>query len=219
MVNSFQAVLHKKYPKGKFGFLSEFDCENGIADVVIYERRKNWKKNARLGLIQARWVYALRELPYRQIFTTDYLREVAGVSKKRARQALQEFAQTGFCLKKANKDTWVKIKQPQLVTKKIWAIEAKLNNWRRALWQAYRYLDFAHEAWVLLDEESSRPAIKNITEFQRLNIGLSSISTSGKITRHFSPLPSLPKSKLKYWQANSAIAARAMISSDVYNTN
>ena len=94
---------------------------------------------------------------------------------------------------------------------KIYAIEAKLRDWKRALSQAYRYLDFANQSWVVLDNSRSKPAIENILKFKRLNVGLASISINGKIVIHFRPKLQPPKSLQKFWQANSEIASRFTI--------
>jgi hypothetical protein len=65
------------------------------------------------------------------------------------------------------------------------AIEAKLKNWKRALQQAYRYKWFAEEAVVILDSAFVNPALKNISEFQKLGVGLAQINLKGKINFHY----------------------------------
>lgn len=68
-----------------------------------------------------------------------------------------------------------------------WAIEAKLKNWKRALQQAYRYRWFAEYSYVVLDQHYSSSALDNLCEFQKLNVGLASINTEGKVQIHFKP--------------------------------
>ncbi|MEG6570601.1 hypothetical protein [Thermoanaerobacterium thermosaccharolyticum] len=57
----------------------------------------------------------------------------------------------------------------------IIAIEFKLKNWRKAIKQAYRYKSFSYESYVILDQDFISTAKKNISEFQRFNIGLCGI--------------------------------------------
>ena len=186
--------------------LNEFDCSNGIADIVISSLRKDWKENSDIGKVRSQWTYALKSLPYRRIFTTDYFVELTGVTRNSALGGLRHFVEAGFCQKKGN-GKWIKLYQPKPVVRNILALEAKLTDWKRALKQASRYLDYAHQSWVVLDEYAIKPAQKNIKEFQRLNIGLSSISTNGEFTIYHTPSVQPPKFLTRFWQANSQIAA------------
>jgi len=67
------------------------------------------------------------------------------------------------------------------------AFEMKLNNWQRALTQAFRYRSFANMSYVMLDDDHVGPALTNIHKFVTSNIGLLSINTEGKINTHFEP--------------------------------
>jgi hypothetical protein len=69
----------------------------------------------------------------------------------------------------------------------VFAFEMKLSNWRRALLQAYRYRSFADMAYVVLDYHRAGPAIEQVDRFEKANIGLLSIDTSGEIYSHFHP--------------------------------
>jgi DNA-binding helix-hairpin-helix protein with protein kinase domain len=60
----------------------------------------------------------------------------------------------------------------------IFAIEAKLYNWRKALKQAYRNKLFADRAYVALPEESAAPAICQIQEFHHASVGLIIVSNT-----------------------------------------
>lgn len=204
LVKSFEslAATHSS------NLLTEFDCSAGIADIVFFELRKNWQDASELGEIPSRWAYSLLKLPYRRNFSIDDYIKISGMSKNYAKNALKQFEETGFCKKRIKSDTWVKIRQPRPVVNKIYAIEAKLKDWKRALMQADRYRYYATQSWVLLDACSIKPAVKNIDQFQRLNVGLAGITLSGKILNYYSPTSMPPKSKLHYWQANSEIAQR-----------
>ena len=58
---------------------------------------------------------------------------------------------------------------------------------QRALEQAFRYRSFANYSYVILDNAHIRPAVKNINEFQRKNIGLIGLSVSGELFEYFIP--------------------------------
>jgi len=204
LVKSFESLANKH----STNILKEFDCSNGIADIIFFDLRKNWQNTSELGDIPSRWAYALLKLPYRRNFTIDEYLIISGMSIKYARRALEQFEKVGFCKKGIKKDTWVKVRQPRPIVNKIYAIEAKLKNWKRALIQADRYRYYATQSWVLLDAFSIKPAVKNIEQFKRLNVGLASITSSGEISNYYTPTSKPPKSKLHYWQANSEIAQR-----------
>ena len=116
-------------------------------------------------------------------------------------------AKLGFC-EKTPAGLWVKSKQPLPVVAEITTIEAKLGNWQRALAQAYRHHSFASESWVLLDHARSASAFRNVDRFQRLNVGLITISVAGVTRKLFTPIKKRPKSEFHFWRANSAVAQR-----------
>jgi hypothetical protein len=60
----------------------------------------------------------------------------------------------------------------------IISIEYKLNNWRKALKQAYRYRSFSNESYVFLDIDYISNPIKFLDEFQKYNIGLCGVSNN-----------------------------------------
>ena len=190
-----------------FGILKEFDCSNGIADMLLFKLRKDWRVFMPISDISPNWIYALRKLPYRKIFTSEEFASTALVSQKRAISALNDYSRLGFCVRKSS-NVWIKKRQPRQIVTKIVAIEAKLRNWKRALWQAYRYLEYSDQSWVLLDAYSIKPALANLLEFQRLNVGLASLSSTNEIRFYFSPVRRSPKSDHRRWQANAEIAKR-----------
>lgn len=56
------------------------------------------------------------------------------------------------------------------------AIEAKLNNWRNALHQAYRNTCFAKLSYILVPESTAKTASKYLPEFSKRSVGLCFIS-------------------------------------------
>lgn len=209
LVSVFESVA----PILRKGFQSllELDSSNGIADIVLYQLRKDWQKNAQLSAIHPRWAYALHQLPYRRYFTTEDFSRFTATSKNTASTSLKSYAAAGYCELSPTNKKWIKFKQPSLITNKVYAVEAKLKDWKRALKQANRYRDYAHQSWVLLDEKNVNPAYKNIDRFQRLGIGLASISIGGHVNRILTPRDELPKLPIAQWHANSEIAKQISI--------
>jgi hypothetical protein len=67
------------------------------------------------------------------------------------------------------------------------AFEMKLTKWKRAMIQAFRYKAFANYSFVLVDMDHVAPALSNIEQFKKSNIGLMSVNQYGDSHVHFQP--------------------------------
>lgn len=187
--------------------LVEVVTPSGIADIVLLRQIDSGSPSTLRRVVQPRWFFALRELPYRRIFSAEDLAQLAGVSIGRARDAANEFVDAGYC-EKVGSNRWRKFRQPKPITNRLCAIEAKLSDWQRALLQASRNYDFANESWVLLDHSRSTPAIAALPEFVRRNVGLATMSVAGEISIHFRPVQSKPRSTQRSWHVQGEIIRR-----------
>jgi len=82
----------------------------------------------------------------------------------------------------------------QAIIIRSFAFEMKLSNWKRAITQAYRYRAFANLVYVVIDRHFLKPALLNIEDFVRSNIGLISIDQSGFLHIHHAPRFEVPYS-------------------------
>ena len=71
--------------------------------------------------------------------------------------------------------------------KRSTAIEVKLRNWKRALNQAYRYKWFSDRSFVCLPCENIQPAIKNLDNFKKFDVGLISICSDKGMNIIYNP--------------------------------
>lgn len=187
----------------------EFDSPNGIADVVLATLVDGWEDRLRLGAIKPAWAYALFKLSEEGCSVEEFASFV-GVTKTTATRVLKSYGEAGFCGFDSEKKYWNKLESPKALVAEFCAIETKLKNWRRALYQASRYRDFAHQAWVVMDDRDVSPALRNLEEFSRLNVGLASIATTGEAKIHAKPTLRSPRSELRFWYANALIAQRLL---------
>mgnify|MGYP000955710346 FL=1 len=74
----------------------------------------------------------------------------------------------------------------------IIAVEYKLSNWKKALIQAFRYKNFAHASFVILDKDYYHRATKNIDSFIRSKVGLGYVDETGDIIINYNPGISKP---------------------------
>jgi hypothetical protein len=82
------------------------------------------------------------------------------------------------------------------------AIEVKLQDWKRALQQAYRNTCFAHRSFVLLPKSTALTALSRLAEFERRGVGLCYIDGVDIIVLQDSPRTA----PLEPWLASEAIS-------------
>ncbi len=75
---------------------------------------------------------------------------------------------------------------------KITSYELKLNNWKQALKQAFKYRTFSNTCFVVMDEAFSNRALDNIDQFFHFNIGLASFNKENELKTYFIPKHSEP---------------------------
>ena len=69
------------------------------------------------------------------------------------------------------------------------AFEAKLKDWQQALRQAYRYRYFADKSIVVMPDEYSGPALRNLSIFEEMGVGLWVFKKStNQIKKAFTPV-------------------------------
>lgn len=71
-------------------------------------------------------------------------------------------------------------------------IEFKLENWRRALGQAFRHRNFGNEAYVVIDGSRLQSMSGRVRAFRQANVGLILLDTSGNAEVLVYPEPKLP---------------------------
>jgi len=203
LVNEFKNITKTKKiklrSKNKFGIVTELESGNGIADIVVFNLRNNWREYSGISTFNPRWTSILISLPYRKIFSVDDFTKIACCSNQTAGKILTAFKLAGYC--NQTKNGWMKLKQPRAPINTIYAIEAKMKDWKRALYQASRYKEFANQSWVLLDNHYCRPALNNLSEFKKRNIGLLTIDAESNINVIVESKTQVPNVNYRYWYA------------------
>ena len=201
LVNKFKDITRNNITIT--GHMCELDSGNGIADIVLFKQRKDWSNYSDISLLNPKWTYLLVVLPYRKVFNLDYFTTISCTTNQTALKVLNQYTLIGYCRKTPN--GWIKLRQPRPPISKIFAIEAKLRDWKKAMQQATRYLDFAHQSWVLLDNYYCKPALKHRDEFIKRNIGLITINTSSELNVLIKAKPQPPRTNYRFWGANTSI--------------
>lgn len=122
--------------------------------------------------------------------TLENVSKITGSSKRQITFSLKKLINRNYAEKKDS--YYILNNKYELSFKKSIAIEAKLKNWKRALAQAYRYKWFADYSYVVLDNNYVNNSLKNISLFEKYNIGLISITPDGDFYEHYTPIVEKP---------------------------
>jgi hypothetical protein len=201
------AAIRTTFPASAWTWLSELKSANGVADLVAVKSSASPGPPS-LNDIAQRWVYPLKCLPSHISVTATCFAQQFATSAGYAREILHSYHRAGFCEYAAGTKTWTKVRDPLPVVERIVALEVKLRDWRRALYQATRYLDYATQAWVVLDHRALAAALAHADDFVQRGIGLMGLSRAGEIEVIAHPAKRGPRMPARYWQANAEIARR-----------
>ena len=193
---------------GRWVWLSELESPNGIADLTAIRLADAKKCLERLALVPPRWTYALRCLPLGTPVTALEFASSLNVTPTYSRTILGRFEDSGFCTSDESRRSWTKMIQPEPIADKIVAVELKLSDWRRALYQASRYLDFATHTWVVLDERALDRARTHVEEFANRGIGLAAITPRGDLHVETPAANRGPRLLGRFWHMNAEISRR-----------
>ncbi|MEI3802327.1 MULTISPECIES: hypothetical protein [unclassified Chitinophaga] len=185
---NYRAFCHWDPKKFDTKILEEVDLGYGIADLVISKLAgKKEQSNFPLNYFDA-LVYKIIET--NKSISFEKLKEITKANSSTINGSLKKLIQDSYVAK--SDSLFVFHKTYKAVAIDSIAIEAKLKNWKRALDQAFRYKWFADKSYVVLDSNYIKPAISNINEFTKMNVGLAEINLQGEVKLHFKPIKSLP---------------------------
>jgi hypothetical protein len=194
--------------RSRWAWLSELESPNGIADLAAIRVSDTRRCREQLALIPPKWAYALRCLPMATPVTALEFAGSLNVTPAYARTILGRFKESGFCTFEKYRRSWTKIIQPEPIADKIVAIELKLSDWKRALYQASRYLDFATQSWVVLDECALDRARAHVEMFGNRGIGLAGITPQGDLQVECQAANRVPRLPGRFWHMNAEISRR-----------
>lgn len=194
MTNAIQEI----FSKGKFEdrlILRELDCWQGRADLVLASTDSLWyvppggsKLLSKLGTAQIMAVlYPKRPRNIKMIA------ELTGLSSATVKRSIQELSWAEMALE-VEKGSYILHPSLRLPKVEFHAYEAKLHNWKRALYQAINYYGFAQYSSVIMPEKYISAALKNSYAFITNGVGLFSIGKTG-IDMHIKPRKNRPRKK------------------------
>jgi hypothetical protein len=221
LVSSFGAFLAATCD-GTYEVISEHEAGFGRPDVLLFNRVNHSSNDVhKLARIPLRLAPLLARSAAQSIATIEDVAKLCGVSFKSATRVIKELERAG-CLpnRKATASARpIKIEPVSAPPfKSVVAIEAKLRDWKRALVQAYRYLEFAHESWVLLDHNFIGNALREKEMFRSSGVGLASFSIRGDLYIHIPSRKRKQPENALAWRTQ-AILSRHLLEPKVQNSS
>jgi hypothetical protein len=132
--------------------------------------------------------------------SVDQLAFEVGRSPETVRYWLVRMEQAGL-VRAITKRGYVLGPKSNLPDCEIWCFEGKLRDWKRALYQATRYRAFAHRSFVVMPEDTVRPAEAQVERFRLARVGLLALDDDGWLRIITMPRSKQPRSPVMHTMA------------------
>ena len=153
----------------------ESTCSEGRADWVWAGIACDWPdgvtRRAAELLQQPTCSRILEMLKPQAVRREPYLRSRSGVAAPTFRRWLEALVEAGL-VSRLGKGRYVLGRNFTLPQIEICSFEFKLENWRRAFYQAKRYRTFSHRVFVVMPPRTAGRVNGALEHFRRFNIGL-----------------------------------------------
>ncbi len=182
----------------------ESKCSEGRADLVFGKICRCWtssiKPSQSILFKQPTCSKILNTLKPSSGRTESFLLPKIGVTSSTLRYWLNRLENENL-ISRIDENKYVLSSNFYLPKAEILSYEFKLNNWKRALFQATRYRTFSHQVFVVMPPESSHLISKNIDIFKRFNVGIMTHDINGRTKTIFSPRKQMPLSRVNFLMA------------------
>jgi hypothetical protein len=193
-----QSLIKETFGKSwdESGVIDEVNSGFGIADVVFFDRKNFSALDAERNVFfdsedQIRTLLVVNE---QKTFSITDLSQRLSLSPNKIKNHIRFFEEAGF-VSEINKGSYQVIRQYEIGLQNNIAIEAKVRDWRRGLYQAYRYRWFSNASYLAVHHEFSAAPKRNLNEFIHLNVGLIEVTNDEAIVIH-KPQIEVPRSQV-----------------------
>lgn len=174
----------KVYPKS-YTIGEEFHSQYGIPDLLFYNfDNKVLDKRAEKKLepiLSKDILKTLLLIQDKKKITLSFLQENLPINKEVIKNNVIRYLLKNNYLNKSTSDCdsfWVGDNIYESCMNNMFAIEAKISNWKRGFYQAYRYKWFSNYSFLALHQKFISPALENLPLFVKHNVGLMSVDTN-----------------------------------------
>lgn len=177
--------------KGGKGVAVEVSSGYGIADLVFFEfNQKVVDQRVRNGINPIdggnllRIIIELQKYSKNETISITSLRRVTSSIKE---EMITYLIDNNFLIREAGSSkSFRKGLDYENGLKDVVAIEAKLKDWKRGLYQAYRYRSYADRSYLAVYTKYINAPLKNMEQFRKYNVGLIEVGEDG-VKVHFEP--------------------------------
>lgn len=173
-------------PKRRVKTALESTCSEGRADWVWAGITCNWPEGIQLNtaelLQQPACSRILGALKPRSVRRESLLHARSGVALPTFRRWLEELINAGL-VRDLGDGRYVLGPQFAMPQIEICSFEFKLDNWKRAFYQAKRYRTFSHRVFVVMPVKAVQRVNGALEHFRRFNVGLIAHDTDGRFQR------------------------------------
>lgn len=171
----------------QYQVVPEFRSQYGIPDLVFYNFDANAVdqriKNSVEPILSREIIKTLLLISGKDSVTLSYLESNLGVSRDVLKSTVLRYLIINNYLNVSNCDPdtyWIGDNVYKSCMDSVLSIEAKVSDWQRGFYQAYRYKWFSNFSFLILHSDFVKPAISKLALFEQYNVGLMSVSTEGK---------------------------------------
>jgi len=201
--NFLQKVVNKSKIQDDYSVGEEFRSQYGIPDLLFYNFDNDVlikRKEKKIEPILSKDVLkTLLLIQNKKKITLSFLQENLPLNKDVIKNKVIRYLLNNNYLNRSSADCesyWVGDNTYESCMNDVFAVEAKISNWKRGFYQAYRYKWFSHYSFLALQKKFVQPAVKNIILFKEHNIGLITVDTDiNSINVLFQPKKQKPFSK------------------------
>lgn len=170
---------------GTFKFeVTELSSGQGVADMVFYNLKKGIPERS----------LSEELIPNDTLRVLTQLKELSGsfdiavlhdkIGKVAKKQNVVEYLISNGFLEELDNNQFRKIKEYEVGFSEVVAIEAKLKDWKRGLYQARRYRGYANKSYLAVYSPYIHRAQQNIEQFKKYNVGLIEVKEDGLVIHH-----------------------------------
>ncbi|MFH1010973.1 MAG: helix-turn-helix domain-containing protein [bacterium] len=191
----------------------EVMCQQGVADfIAAVGLRQRRKQVAKLGdMAESTGINSIRVLSLLKPVaprTKDYLVEQSGLSRQIVTRVLAHLVSQRLA-KRVGDRAFRLFSESFSYPGELWAFELKLNNWKRALFQASQYKAFASRVVTVFPMEREKTLKSNLDKFDKAKVGVMIFDASDRSFKVLQrPSKIRPSSRMHYLFAFSQVVAR-----------
>lgn len=175
-------VVNKSGVPAEYSVGEEIRSQYGIPDLLFYNFHNevlDMRMERKIAPILSKEVLkTLLLIQNREKITLSFLQENLPLSKDVIKNKVVRYLLNNNYLNKSLADCeayWMGDIKYESCIKNMFAVEAKISNWKRGFYQAYRYKWFSNYSFLALHDRFVKPAMNNFSLFVNHNIGLMSV--------------------------------------------